>query len=340
MPKLSVIVPVYNTEKYLRECIDSILTQTFTDFELILVDDGSTDQSGEICDEYAEADSRVRVVHQNNCGVTAARKMGAALSEGEYITYVDSDDWIDKDMYRIMLEQDPADILICNMITRTEFGANEAKCYIASGYYDKQKLEKNFYPSMLFDYSCCGPAVNPSFCNKLIRKEIILNVINNVEDSIAYGEDALCTYACMLDAEHINVIDKALYHYHNNPSSVCNTYDESLFSKMIVLGEALERLFVEHDFSDSHQLYGYMARHSLECIRNELLFHSDVGYGKKRKKILDYIKNPLIFTSFCYSFPRISNFKVRFKIWLVKYKMIGVLNVLFLGRRILTRRKK
>ena len=103
MPKLSVIVPVYNTEKYLRECIDSILAQTFGDFELLLVDDGSTDSSGAICEEYAQMDERIRVIHQKNAGATVARRNGVSHAGGEYITFVDSDDWISRDMYAAMM---------------------------------------------------------------------------------------------------------------------------------------------------------------------------------------------------------------------------------------------
>ena len=90
MPKLSVIVPVYNTEKYLRECVDSILAQTFTDFQLILVDDGSTDSCGAICDDYAAKDPRIQVIHQKNGGVTAARKAAMKIAAGKYISFIDS----------------------------------------------------------------------------------------------------------------------------------------------------------------------------------------------------------------------------------------------------------
>ena len=93
-PIISVIVPVYNTEKYLDECIQSILSQTFADFELLLVDDGSTDGSGNICDKYAIQDERIKVFHQENRGVTAARKLGVKYSNGNYICFVDSDDKI------------------------------------------------------------------------------------------------------------------------------------------------------------------------------------------------------------------------------------------------------
>ena len=94
MPKVSVIVPVYNTEKYLPRCIESILAQTFTDFELILVNDGSTDKSGKICDEYAKKDSRIVVIHKENGGVSSARNKGIEISQGELISFIDADDWI------------------------------------------------------------------------------------------------------------------------------------------------------------------------------------------------------------------------------------------------------
>lgn len=94
-PKISVIVPVYNVEKFLRRCIDSILAQTFTDFELLLIDDGSKDKSGEICDEYAAKDARIRVFHKQNGGVSSARNLGIDKAQGEWVYFVDSDDWIE-----------------------------------------------------------------------------------------------------------------------------------------------------------------------------------------------------------------------------------------------------
>ena len=103
-PKISIIVPVYKVEKYIHKCIDSILAQTFTDFELILVDDGSPDNCGKICDEYAKEDSRIVVIHKDNGGVSDARNIGISRANGEYIGFVDSDDYIDKDMYKNLYE--------------------------------------------------------------------------------------------------------------------------------------------------------------------------------------------------------------------------------------------
>ena len=117
--KLSIIVTIYNREKYLEKCINSILNQTFNSFELILVNDGSTDRSADICDKYANLDSRVRVIHKKNGGVSSARNVGIDNSNGEYIGFVDSDDYIKDDMYEIMYTKAKeflADIVICRCI--------------------------------------------------------------------------------------------------------------------------------------------------------------------------------------------------------------------------------
>ena len=338
MPKLSVIVPVYNTEKYLRECIDSILAQTFTDFELILVDDGSTDGSGAICDEYAAKDLRIQVIHQQNGGITIARKSGVQIARGEYVTFVDSDDWVDKNMYHTMLTQEPADIEICNMIRFASDGMYEIKCCVNPGKYDKQTLIDHFYPVMLFDFERCQPAVHPSLCNKLIRCEIIRNVINNVADGITYGEDALCSYACMLDAEKIHVMGQGLYYYRENLQSVCNVYNKDMFSKLILLGTELERQFTERNCDLQSQVFGYLARHSLECIRNELLYHASVSFKEKKNRINRFADDPLLSKAICYAIPQIKDHKTRFKLLLVKKKLICILHLLYLGRNSLRKR--
>ena len=117
MPKVSIIVPVYKAEAYLHRCVDSILAQTFTDFELLLIDDGSPDRSGEICDEYAQKDSRIRVIHKENGGVSSARQRGLDEAVGEYTIHVDSDDWVEPNMLEELYKkakQDDADIVICD----------------------------------------------------------------------------------------------------------------------------------------------------------------------------------------------------------------------------------
>ena len=338
MPKLSVIVPVYNTEKYLRECIDSILAQTFTDFELILVDDGSTDNSGTICDEYAEKDPRIQVIHQQNGGATAARRSGVRCACGEYITFVDSDDWISEDMYRIMVEHTSADIVICKLMRATSMGMAEMCSSLNPGVYDKRMLNESFYTTMLFDYNECRPAVHPSLCNKMIRSEIIRDVINTVDDSITYGEDALCSYICMLHADCIHVIDQGLYFYRENFESVSNVYNKRMFSALISLGMELKRQFSEFGCDLQSQVCGYLSRHALECIRNELLYNSNASYKEKQKRIKKFINSPLLAESLHYAIPRIKDRKTKFKLTLMKYRMIGLLYFLYMGRNMMPKR--
>ncbi|HDT8053597.1 TPA: glycosyltransferase, partial [Enterococcus faecalis] len=118
MPKISIIVPVYNVEKYLEKCVRSILAQTFTDFELILVDDGSPDSSGAMCDQFAEQDQRVKVIHKENGGLSDARNAGIEIATGEYLGFVDSDDYIADDMYELLytnIVKEDADLSICGI---------------------------------------------------------------------------------------------------------------------------------------------------------------------------------------------------------------------------------
>ena len=101
---ISIIVPVYNVEKYLNRCLDSIINQSFINFELILINDGSTDKSGKICDKYAQIDKRVRVIHKKNEGVSLTRNLGINIAKGDYITFIDSDDWIEQDFLKKAIE--------------------------------------------------------------------------------------------------------------------------------------------------------------------------------------------------------------------------------------------
>lgn len=116
---ISVIVPIYNIQEYLPQCIDSIINQTYTELEIILVDDGSTDSGGSICDEYALNDSRVKVIHKKNGGLVSARKAGIRAAHGEYITFVDGDDWIERDTYQKYLKSDSARISLHMPVMRS-----------------------------------------------------------------------------------------------------------------------------------------------------------------------------------------------------------------------------
>lgn len=153
MPFLSIIVPVYNVETYLPACLDSILAQTFTDFEILLVDDGSTDGSPALCNAYAAKDARIRCFHKKNGGHMSARQEGFRQASGAYAAFVDSDDWIDPAMYERMCTaaaKYDADVICCNYTAVTPEKHIERRDVCAPGFYDREELETKIFPVMLF----------------------------------------------------------------------------------------------------------------------------------------------------------------------------------------------
>jgi glycosyltransferase involved in cell wall biosynthesis len=253
MASLSIIVPVYNVESYLRDCIDSLLYQKSIDMEIILVDDGSPDRCPEICDEYADRDSRIRVIHQKNMGLVEARRSGLKVAEGDYITFVDGDDWIEKDAYLKMISyaEYDADIVIAGLLKDQDGSSLPVQNEIKSGVYvDKEKkdkikklLERNQTEDQIpvFDIADikksaiqCGdyytPGVMPSLCNKLIRRSMINQENLSVDPCVRMGEDAAVFYPLLYKA-HSVVVDNGIqyYHYRINNGSMCNEYDDNYF---------------------------------------------------------------------------------------------------------------
>ena len=175
--KFSVVVPIYNVEKYLNKCVDSILNQTYKDFELILVDDGSPDNCPKICDEYAERDARVRVIHKENEGLVAARNTGIKEAEGEYICYVDGDDWIASNLLETVWEKAlknyDVEIIVYSAIKQFEKYQEEIPKAVSEGLYDKEKLKKEIYPYMMYDSRkpFCTGLIFPVAWNKIFKRK-------------------------------------------------------------------------------------------------------------------------------------------------------------------------
>ena len=331
MPKLSVIVPVYNTEKYLRECIDSILTQTFKDFELILVDDGSTDGSGTICDEYAKMDERIRVIHQENSGVTRARKNGAAISAGEYVTCVDSDDWIDPDTYCDMMLQitnHHADMGIFAIIEEKKL-EEVVTNRIGVGYYSKEKLRNTVYPRMLFDYSINASGAIASLCNKITRRNILVDAMNIIPDSLDYGEDAIAGYLCMLNASGIYVCNEPYYHYRDNLSSASHAKSSIMAERILTLDREMRRHFSCYDTDMAKQIDGHIVRHTVEMVRSILIYSTEEPLSERSRTARDFCELAQITSAIEKAYPKICDKKEKIKVMLIRYKMFGVLYFLF-----------
>lgn len=243
MPYLSIIVPIYNVKKYLRTCIESILNQRYKDFELILVDDGSKDGSSEICDEYKKMDSRVTVIHKENRGHTEARKTGLTVAEGKYVAYVDGDDWIDPDMYEMLIQKsdhEKADMVICGFVSeRLSEQIYEDNHLPAGIYYDEKliKLQNNaICTDVFFDFG-----LFPALWNKIIRREILVKNQYNVDSRVKMGEDAMCIFPALFDCREIVVLkDYYPYHYRQTDgNSVSRKYDPNYFRNVDILYDGL-----------------------------------------------------------------------------------------------------
>lgn len=214
MPQISIIVPVYKVEKYLDRCVNSILNQTFTDFELILVDDGSPDLCPQMCDEWAKKDKRIRVIHKENGGAGAARNVALCQAKGDYIGFVDSDDWIAPDMYEYLyglFQQYPdAQIVQCDAIqTSSENQIVKQQDQMISVWNRKQMLD--------YFFRIHGEKSNYSIWNKLIKREVLKN-FSFIEGTIS--EDVAANFDFFMNASKMVSSNKILYFYFVNQSGV------------------------------------------------------------------------------------------------------------------------
>lgn len=211
MDLISIIVPVYNVEKYIHECVDSIINQTYKNIEIILVDDGSPDNCGKICDEYAEKDSRIKVIHKENGGLSDARNCGIDAASGEWLMFVDSDDYIESDMAQKLLDaakKENADMAVCSV---TLFKDN--KRYTPDTYFSPEhtvsgiQLLKEKWLNVQFVIAC----------NKIYRKELFEGIRYPVGK---FHEDEFVIHYLLYKSQKVSIIEDKLYNYRQNEKSI------------------------------------------------------------------------------------------------------------------------
>lgn len=242
----SVIVPIYKVESYLKKCVDSILKQTYADFELILVDDGSPDNCPKICDNYAIMDPRVRVIHKKNGGLISARNTGVLAANGEYICYVDGDDWIKENLlekvFEAAIKPYGPDMVVFSAVRKYNTVQEEIPNRVEEGLYDKERLNKELYPFMMYDnrLSFCTGLVFPVAWNKIFRTELLKEHYCE-EERIRMGEDNAFVYECMYYAKDIYFCSEVLYFYNQeNSGSMTKNYDEDRFDNNRILCDYIE----------------------------------------------------------------------------------------------------
>lgn len=215
-PLLSVIVPIYNVDLYLEKCLDSIRRQTYTDLQIILVDDGSTDTSPEICDKYRCMDNRIEVIHKKNGGIVSARKAGISVATGKYATYVDSDDWIDNNMYEELIaqiEENEADIVTSGLYREYKNSCTQEGDNVSAGSYEWGKMQREIFPVLMYTGTFYGAGINIHFYNKVFKKELLLKNQMQINDKVRIGDDAALVYSCFMDAKKVVITHKCYYHY-------------------------------------------------------------------------------------------------------------------------------
>jgi glycosyltransferase involved in cell wall biosynthesis len=242
---ISVIVPIYNTSEYLEQCVGSILNQTYRDLEVILVDDGSSYLCGKACDEYAVTDYRVKVIHKENGGLVSARKTGLKAATGEFVGYVDSDDWIEPDYYEKMVlaqEKTGADIVLSGHFHDIGADSRQVRDNFPVGVYTKEQLlPALLYAGRFFEYG-----VQPHMVTKLFKKEIAVKMQMRVDNRIVIGEDAAVVYPSVLEAEKVYVSDVCAYHYIQHPNSITKSREVKKGAEIYdLLFKCLEEAFKE-----------------------------------------------------------------------------------------------
>lgn len=284
MPKISVIVPVYNTEKYLHRCIDSILSQTFTDFELLLINDGSKDNSGKICDEYASRDSRIRVFHKENGGVSSARNLGLDNAQGEWIAFVDSDDWVESHYLSVLFQDGKYDFVTCYWRLVND---DSYKCEIPKEeeYNGKSEIRKYLDLNIAkISFPVC----------RLYRKEIISTYKLSFNEKIHCSEDALFNITYLKYVDSIKQVSNIAYNYEKHIGSLSRIFIpwKDMNYTINMLGTQISQL--EEAWSwNGERLYQY---HIWAVLLRKYLTHLQfhVSFRECRKGLREILKNEYV----------------------------------------------
>lgn len=259
---LSVIIPVYNTEQYLEKCLQSVANQTYRNLEIILVDDGSTDSSGSICDEYARKDSRVRVIHKENAGVVSARNCGIEAACGERIAFVDSDDWIELNMYEELLEKGAEyDFVSSGEIWNYLENKNSSVLtdLISEGAY-KSKAEVALFFNNMIVFNGNVRGIGGKILTRIFKTSILKTIYKSFPVDMKYLEDVYFTYAYCVSCSSFFITHDCYYHYRQNDNSAMHKTYRYYLSDLQTFYWGLHDLFSMHFARESliNQLQKYV----------------------------------------------------------------------------------
>ena len=295
MVEVSVIVPVFNAQDYLERCINSLINQTLKEIEIILVDDGSSDNSLSICKNFAKTDSRVKVLHQDNSGASAARNAGLLMAQGRYIGFVDADDYVEKNMYYQLvhcLNECNADIAIFNLFTNEK----ETKAFLKSGLYQKEDIIKEIYPRLICRVNSENQAVirGAVWC-KLFSKKLLDDNSIKYNEELVYNQDSLFSIDAILNCDKVICLsEKYLYHHFVVDGSITKRYIDNLWNRQLLLASELTRITLHENFDFSSQIKKKTFDIAVYSIENEAKKRNNQSLRKKLKNIKKIINDPIL----------------------------------------------
>lgn len=301
MPKVSVIIPIYKVEKYLKRCVDSALNQTLKDIEIILVDDGSPDKCPAICDQYVQSDERIRVIHKKNGGLASARNAGMKIASGEYIFFLDSDDWIDRETLECLTDitrqydvdfvrfrpmcagwPDKEDGSLCDF--GTEDGLHE-------GVYSREEIIHEIYPR-LFATPQLSLGVIVAAWRSLYKRSFIENNSLYFYEEVKYSEDTIFSARVVRFTESFYYLDGArFYHYFFNPSSITKSFRADRWESHQKLIRYFDENFADaEDFDFTNQLW----LQKIYCVLSALGQRKEIADISERENYCRLICNNLV----------------------------------------------
>lgn len=286
----SIIVPCYNVSNYIRQCVESILAQTYDDFELILVNDGSTDDTLDIIQSYQVLDPRIRIINKTNGGLVSARKAGALLSSGDYIIVVDGDDYIARDYlegFATVISEYAPDVVTCGYVIsgdKYDRIVKAPKINGQLGYVDGDSLRKSLYHTSIFQ-------ITPNLWSKAFRRTLYMKYQMQIDNAIIMGEDGVVTYPAIWEAASLYITAGFGYHYRVVGNSL--THNKR---KYIPFESAEWRIaFLERSLGDDKQIQAQIAAYAVHSYFNSLLtIMRRYGFSEAKKIINSHLSNPKV----------------------------------------------
>lgn len=287
-PKVSVIIPVYNIEKYLAECLESVCNQTLKEIQIVVVDDGSTDGSAAICKAYAQRYPHIlEYYHKENGGSASARNMGLEHARGEYIGFIDSDDWVEPDMYEKLYctaKDNDADMVFCRSFEEECPGSYEY-IFPRAGYFSREEMKKELFPWLMPAVTPKGNFRNLRWCNwlRICKRSVIDENGIRFYDKSRRCEDLGFSVACTINAKNYYYLNESLYHNRPNAASKSRNYSKEMWKSIRELMKYLQQLTAGcTDYDFSHGMDVCVFYFCTMIVRNEMRLQD----AKKRETLL------------------------------------------------------